>query len=219
LEKWEASIKESTVDRKARHIITGNVLQAFSTYQGKLVSYTTIDGSIKKGILMPEYWQPEGDLQKKTVVPLERAIKIIRSLTTGGSVTTKNLISIFRQPGKFKIMVSSARSKGGDVYLDPDILKLVDNNNFEKVSDKMTASLDESKIDQLVNVLQSKFNDSLAVTSTQYELIRNEISKPKQVDKVVKVVPLKQNTKSITEQLELEALALELELKLLNFAA
>ena len=35
LAKWEASIKESTVDRKIRHIITGNVLQAFSAYKGK----------------------------------------------------------------------------------------------------------------------------------------------------------------------------------------
>jgi hypothetical protein len=65
LAKWEASIKESTVDRKMRHIITGNVLQAFSAYKGKLVSYTTIDGGIKKGILMPEYWEPGNDVGKK----------------------------------------------------------------------------------------------------------------------------------------------------------
>jgi hypothetical protein len=89
LAKWEASIRESTVDRKIRHIITGNVLQAFGAYKGKLVSYTTIDGSIKKGILMPEFWEPGNEVQQKTVVPVSRAMKVIKSLTTGGSITTQ----------------------------------------------------------------------------------------------------------------------------------
>jgi len=218
LAKWEASIRESTVDRKIRHIITGNVLQAFSAYKGKLVSYTTIEGAIKKGILMPEYWEPGNDTQQKTVVPVSRAIKIIRSLITGASITTKNGVSIFKQAGKFKIVVSSARSKGGDTYLDPDLLKLVDRNNFEKVSDRMTASLEENLIDDFVQVLQEKFNDSISLSPAQYELIKSEIPKKEPRTKPIMVILPKQS-QSQMEQLELEALALELELELLNFAA
>lgn len=218
LAKWEASIKESTVDRKIRHIITGNVLQAFGAYKGKLVSYTTIDGSIKKGILMPEFWEPGNDVQQKTVVPVSRAMKVIRSLTTGGSITTKNGVSLFRQGDKFKIVVSAARSRGGDTYLDPDLLKLVDRNNFEKISDRMTATVDEDLIDQFVQVLQEKFNDSVSLTPGQYELIRNEIPKRELKTKPTMVVLPKQSQSQV-EQLELEALALELELELLNFAA
>jgi len=218
LAKWEASIKESTVDRKIRHIITGNVLQAFGAYKGKLVSYTTIDGSVKKGILMPEFWEPGNDVQQKTVVPISRAMKVIRSLTTGGSITTKNGVSLIRQGGKFKIVVSAARSRGGDTYLDPDLLKLVDRNNFEKISDRMTASVDEDLIDQFVQVLQEKFNDSISLNPGQYELIRNEIPKRELKTKPTMVVLPKQSQSQV-EQLELEALALELELELLNFAA
>ncbi len=218
LAKWEASIKESTVDRKIRHIITGNVLQAFSTFKGKLVSYTTIDGGIKKGILMPEYWEPKNDVQQKTVVPISRAMKIIRSLTIGSSITTKNGVSIFRQPEKFKLVVSAARSKGGDTYLDPDLLNIVDRNNFEKISDRMTASVDENGIDEFVQVLQEKFNDSVSLSPQQYELIKAEIPKREPRTKPIMVVLPKQS-QSQTEQLELEALALELELELLNFAA
>ena len=33
------------------------------------------------------------------------------------------------------IIVSSSRQRSGDVFLDENILKLVDGNNFEKVSD------------------------------------------------------------------------------------
>ncbi len=218
LAKWEASIKESTVDRKIRHIITGNVLQAFSAYKGKLVSYTTIDGGVKKGILMPEYWEPGNDVGQKTVVPISRAMKIIRSLTTGASITTKNGVSIFRQPGKFKIVVSSSRSKGGDTYLDPDLLKIVDGNNFEKISDRMTASLGEGRIDEFVNVLQEKFNDSVSLSPPQYEVIKGEIPKKEPRTKPT-IVMLPKQSQSEMEQLELEALALELELELLNFAA
>ncbi|HMX00862.1 MAG TPA: strawberry notch family protein [Cyclobacteriaceae bacterium] len=218
LAKWEASIKESTVDRKIRHMITGNVLQAFGVYKGKLVSYTTLDGSIKKGILMPEFWEPGNDVQQKTIVPISRAMKVIRSLTTGGSITTKNGVSLFRQAGKFKIVVSAARSRGGDTYLDPDLLKLVDRNNFEKVSDRMTASLDEDLIDEFVQLLQEKFNDSVSLNPAQYELIRSEIPKKEPRVKPTMVVLPKQSQSQV-EQLELEALALELELELLNFAA
>jgi predicted RNA methylase len=218
LAKWEASIKESTVDRKIRHIITGNVLQAFSAFKGKLVSYTTIEGGIKKGILMPEYWEPKNDVQQKTVVPISRAMKIIRSLTIGSSITTKNGVSIFRQPDKFKLVVSAARSKGGDTYLDPDLLNIVDRNNFEKISDRMTASVDENRIDEFVQVLQEKFNDSVSLSPPQYELIKGEIPKRESRAKPIMVVLPKQS-QSQMEQLELEALALELELELLNFAA
>lgn len=216
--KWESAIKESTVDRKIRHVITGNVLQAFSTYKGKLVSFTTIEGGVRKGILMPEYWEPGNEVQQKTVVPISRALKIIRSLTTGASITTKNGISFFKQHGKFKIIVSAARSKGGDTYLDPDLLNLVDHNNFEKVSDRMTASLEEDRIDTLVQVLQEKFNDSVSLNPVQYELIKSEIPKKEPRSKPV-VVMLPKQSQSQMEQLELEALALELELELLNFAA
>ena len=215
LGRWEASIKESTVDRKVRHIITGNVLQAFSTFKGKLVSYTTLDGE-RKGILMPEYWEPNNDIQQKTVVPIARAIKIIRSLTVGASITTKNAISIFRQPDKFKIMVASARSKGGEIYLDPDILLIVDKNNFEKVSDKMVATINETKIDKLVELLQEKFSDSVSLSPAQFDIIKGEVTKRLPRIKPVMVVQLRQ---VLPDELELEALALEIELELLEFAA
>lgn len=220
LSKWDSSTRESTVDRKIRHIITGNVLQAFSAYKGKLVSYTTDDGGIKKGILMPEFWEPGNDVQQKTVVPVLRALKIVRSLTTGASLTTKNGVSFFKQQDKFKIVVSAARSKGGDIYLDPDLLALVERNNFEKVSDRMTASLNEDSIDDFVKVLQEKLNDSVSLNQSQYEVIRKEIPKRESRPKPVMVMlPKQSQVQPLVDELELEAMALEIELELLEFAA
>ena len=82
----------------------------------------------------------------------------------------------------------------------------------------MTASVDEDLIDQFVQVLQEKFNDSVSLNPGQYELIRNEIPK-RELKTEPTMVVLPKQTQSQVEQLELEALALELELELLNFAA
>ncbi|HMX50409.1 MAG TPA: hypothetical protein PK709_11390, partial [Cyclobacteriaceae bacterium] len=118
----------------------------------------------------------------------------------------------------FKIVVSAARSKGGDTFLDPDLLTLVDNNNFEKVSDRMTATVSEDRIVDFVQILQEKFNDSVSLSPSQYDLIKGEIPKKEPRSRPV-VVMLPKQSPSEVEQLELEAMALELELELLNFAA
>lgn len=221
LERWEASVKESVVDRKVRHIITGNLLQAFSDFKGKLVSYTTIDGSTKKGILMPESWNPGEEQQQKVTVPISRAVKIIRSMITGTQITTNNGVSLFKQSGKYKIIVSSSRSKAGDIYLDPDILQLVDNSNFEKVSSSMTASMDENKIDQLITLLQDKFSSSVSLNMEQFNRIKKDI--PKRPVREKPVINIERKQRPIPEiqlppppsEIELEAMAVELELQLM----
>src|SRR5512138_398296 len=38
LNEWDLYTKDNHVDRRIRHIITGNLLQAFSDFKGKLVS-------------------------------------------------------------------------------------------------------------------------------------------------------------------------------------
>lgn len=223
LSRWESAIKESTVDRKARHVITGNLLQAFAAYKGKLVSYTTIDGAVKKGILMPENWNPGNEVQQKVEVPISRALKIIRSLGNGQQITTSNNISIFKQYDKFKIIVSSSKQRAGDVYLDEDILNLVDGHNFEKVSDRMAATLDEGRIDDFISILQEKFNASVLLNAQQFEVIKNEIPKrPVRVKPVLRIEPKPRMTiqpELQTNELELEAMALEIELELMEFAA
>ena len=69
------------------------------------------------------------------------------------------------------------KQRAGDVYLDEDILKLVDGHNFEKVSDRMAATLDENKIDDFISILQEKFNASVSLNAQQFEVIKNEIPK------------------------------------------
>ena len=212
LGSWEEYTKQNNVDRRIRHIITGNLLQAFSDFKGKLISYTTIDGETKKGILMPENWNPTEQVQDKVVVPILKALPLIKSLTSHGSIVANNGLSFFRYGDFFKLIISASRSRGGDIYLDKQILELVEKNNFEKVSDKMVAMLPVQNIDKLIELLQ--VNHSLSITIHSYQLKdlkteimhsnRKKIAMPDEEEEPVNNV--------ILLELEAEALALELEL-------
>jgi predicted RNA methylase len=219
LRKWEKAIKAGTVDRNMRHIITGNLLQAFADFKGKLVSYTLMDGGTKKGILMPENWQPSEVSKGKVNVPIGKAYKVVASLTQGASISTNNGITIGRMAHNYKIITAASRKAAGSIYLDEDILKLVDNHKFEMTSDKMVATLDTKFISQLVMLLQTKHGSSIILNASQFDMIKKDLNtqgirskKPLPKAEIIHdedVVP--------TSEWELEALALELELELMEF--
>jgi hypothetical protein len=212
LTAWEEYTKQNNTDRRIRHIITGNLLQAFSDFKGKLVSYTTINGETKKGILMPENWNPTEQVQDKVVVPILKALPLIKSLSSHSTIVTNNGLSFFRYGDYYKLIIAASRSRGGDIYLDSQLLALVEKANFEKVSDKMVALLPIANIDKAVALLQA--NHSLSVTIHSYQLKdlrteghhfnnRKKIELPKREEPVNNVVLL---------ELEAEAIALELQL-------
>jgi hypothetical protein len=228
LDEWETYTKENNVDRKTRHIITGNLLQAFSDYKGKLVSYTTIDGQVKKGILLPENWDPGEQVADNVTVPIAKALSLIRSLVQGHHIVTNNSLSIFKAGDYFKIIVAASRVRGGDVYLDKELLEWVENNNFEKTSDKMVAHVTEENIGAFVEILQKNHGASLTINSSQFKQIekqevrsitRRRIELPPPAPKEIPLPETETTVKPATTykilsllELEAEALALELEL-------
>jgi hypothetical protein len=164
---------------------------------------------------MPENWNPTEQVQDKVVVPILKALPLIKSLTQNGHIVTNNGLSFFRTREYFKLIVAASRSKGGGIYLDKQILELVDKNNFEKLSDKMVAMLPEENIDQLVELLQ--VNHSLSVTIQSYHLkdlksATNRFSNRKKIE----LPTMEEKPDTLILELEAEALILELQLKL-NF--
>ena len=218
--EWETAVKTGTVDRKIRHIITGNLLQAFSDYKGKLVSYTTIDGTTKKGILMPDNWIPKEETNGKVNVPIGKALKVVASLTVGNSIYTNNGVSLIRQSNNYKIIVPASRQKGGVFYLDTDILPLVENKKFEKLADKMVALMSLNNISKLVDILQNKHGSNVTLSASQFDIIKKDLPHHKSSER--KPLPKaeiihEEFIEPATNELELEAMALELELELLEF--
>ncbi|MHB8401799.1 MAG: strawberry notch-like NTP hydrolase domain-containing protein, partial [Bacteroidia bacterium] len=219
LTKWEKAIKAGNVDRKVRHIITGNLLQAFADNKGKLVSYTTLDGGTKKGILMPENWQPSETTKGKVNVPIGRALKVVASLTQGSSISTNNGVSIGRMSDNYKIITAASRQKAGAIYLDEDILELIDKHKFEMTSDKMVATMDTKFIGKLVAILQDKHGSSITLNASQFDMIKKDL--PTQSMRTKKPLPkaviIHEENVEPASEFELEALALEIELELMEF--
>ena len=150
----------SNESRKDGYIVTGNLMQALidSKYQGlggQLVKYTTDTGEVKTGILMPDRFDPNGLTNDAPINSV--ADKFELSSWHGGidEVTSSdgevNVKRVDNNRGYFyELRVPKSKAKGGKYFMDNDLLKLVDGNNFETRGNNMLA---EFKPEQLKSVL------------------------------------------------------------------
>lgn len=150
----------SNESRKNGYIVTGNLIQALVDSKdqglgGQLVKYTTDTGEVKTGILMPDRFDPKG---LTTDAPINSvADKFELSSWHGGidEVTSSdgdvNVKRIDNYRGNFyELRVPKSKAKGGKYFMDEDLLKLVNGNNFETRGNNMLA---EFKPEQLKPVL------------------------------------------------------------------
>lgn len=213
---WVELIKRNTKDRTIRYIVTGNILQAFTEYQGNLVSYTTQDGKTLKGILMPEYWLPATrGAEANIIVPVGKALTLIKRLKPGDQITTTNYISIQRRVNGYRLIVPSARQSYGDIFLDKELMQLAEGKNFNKVSDRMMADFEDQNTDSLMQILQDKHKLSLNLSPYEFAQIKDELAKRPQRQKLI-LTHAPQTDERDMFLLELEAQALIIKLKLLK---
>lgn len=150
----------SNESRKDGYIVTGNLMQALVDSKdqglgGQLVKYTTDTGEVKTGILMPDRFDPKG---LTTDAPINSvAEKFELSSWRGGidEVTSSDgevkVKRIDNNRGYFyELRVPKSKAKGGKYFMDNDLLKLVNGNNFETRGNNMLA---EFKPEQLKPVL------------------------------------------------------------------
>lgn len=222
LQEWEERITRNTRDRGIRYIVTGNLLQAFSDFKGKLVSFTTADEQVRKGILLPEYWELEKETDGKVIVPIAKAIRVIQSLTKGSVVEASGDIAFFKQnDGEYKVNVPASKKRGGDIYLNQSLLSLIDRNIFEKFSDRMVATLPENNLMEFTEILQNEFGITVALYQSQIDAVGLVETKSKRKVKI-DLPPQESESENEDEDMELleleaEALEVELELLLLSF--
>jgi DNA-cytosine methyltransferase len=217
-EIWAKLIKNRTNNRSSRFIITGNILQALGTYRtGKLINYTTNDGAVKKGILMPEYWHPKSQGREEIIIPASKALPILQSLGEGSQIAIGKFMSLFRRDGRFMLIVTRSRTNGGNVFLNENILKLMNGNNFNSQSDKMLAYFEPDKLEAVLEILEKEIGTTVAVTAMQFELIKKrypQLFKEESFPKLKMLPEVVEDEQSRERELELEAEALLLLLEL-----
>lgn len=183
LSDWDEIAKANTSDRGIRYIVTGNILQAIGdpTYSvGKLISYTVKDKKdvIRKGILMPDYFNPnqvkvKGEdrvTQLKITVPILTALPLFERMDERRIFTTSNdSISIGRSNrGDYTIFLQGKKADY-DIFLqDAVILNLSLEKNFEKLSSTFRTTIPANKIGNLLSYLQDKFSLTVQITQGEY---------------------------------------------------
>ena len=128
--------------------------------------------------------------------------------------TSLGIVFMRMYDGRIKIIAPSSRAKGGDFYLDKEVLDLVQDRNFNKIADKMVSYVDNSHLEDLLLVMQRKHTCSVELTMQQYKSIESEQKKISSRKKI----RLPEAEKAISANqiliLELEAEAVLLSLQL-----
>lgn len=150
----------SNESRKNGYIVTGNLMQALvdSKDQGlgvQLVKYTTDTGEVKTGILMPDRFDPKGLTTDAPINSVTEKFELsswhggIDEVTSSdGEVKVKRIDN--NRGNFYELRVPKSKAKGGKYFMDEDLLKLVNGNNFVTRGNNMLA---EFKPEQLKPVL------------------------------------------------------------------
>ena len=150
----------SNESRKNGYIVTGNLMQALVDSKdqglgGQLVKYTTDTGEVKTGILMPDRFDPKGLTTDAPINSVAEKFELsswrggIDEVTSSdGEVKVKRIDN--NRGNYYELRVPKSKAKGGKYFLDNDLLKLVNGNNFETRGNNMLA---EFKPEQLKPVL------------------------------------------------------------------
>lgn len=158
LKNWDRLT--SNESRKDGYIVTGNLMQALVDSKdqglgGQLVKYTTDTGEVKTGILMPDRFDPKGLTTDAPINSVADKFELsswrggIDEVTSSDGEVKVKRIDNYRGY-YFEIRVPKSKAKGGKYFMDEDLLKLVDGNNFETRGNNMLA---EFKPEQLKPVL------------------------------------------------------------------
>ena len=150
----------SNESRKNGYIVTGNMMQALVDSKdqglgGQLVKYTTDTGEVKTGILMPDRFDPKGLTTDAPINSVTEKFELsswhggIDEVTSSdGEVKVKRIDN--NRGNFYELRVPKSKTKGGKYFMDEDLLKLVNGNNFETRGNNMLA---EFKPEQLKPVL------------------------------------------------------------------
>lgn len=152
MDAWDRMIPKK--DRTTGRIITGNMLEALADNSsiGHLISYTTDDGKVKQGILVPD---SVSTAEITGNMPIVKAYDWFTKKTSGTElVSTDGALRLTKNFGSmYTLFVPASRKEGGKYYLNQDLLDLVHGRNFQSKGKNFWATFDAEKLKDVLNVL------------------------------------------------------------------
>lgn len=152
MDAWDRMIPKK--DRTTGRIITGNMLEALADNSsiGHLISYTTDDGKVKQGILVPD---SVSTAEITGNIPIAKAYDWFTKKTSGTElVSTDGALRLTKNFGSmYTLFVPASRKEGGKYYLNQDLLDLVHGRNFQSKGNNFWTTFDADKLKDVLNVL------------------------------------------------------------------
>ena len=162
--------------------------------KAKLIQFTTFDGKIRKGALLPEIYSPEGSFAngsadaQKIIVPINQCLEIITRLVSYTELDCSASLKIFNDRHGFKFVLPTSRQTGGYIFLDSDVLRYVKDNNFASVSNKMVAFCTHDNLQNLLDVLGKKLKISAELSPKQFKQIEDNFKVSAKLDDEIKAI-------------------------------
>ena len=152
MDSWDRMIPKK--DRTTGRIITGNMLEALADNNsiGHLISYTTDDGKVKQGILVPDSVSTE---EITGNMPIAKAYNWFTKKEGGTELksTDGNLRLAKNFGSMYTLYVPASRKEGGKYYLNKELLDLVHGHNFQSKGKNFWATFDAEKLHDVLHIL------------------------------------------------------------------
>lgn len=181
MKNWDSRAPKKT--RRKAYIVTGNLLQALvdtqkSFMKGYLVSYSTMDGETRQGILMPDNFKPD-DLKSSTPI-----ISKISSVRSGEQIVSEDKrVTVEKNTGwrtGYSLKVPKSRKSGGEFFEDKKLRSLVNRNEFETKGMYMVANFEEENLEKVMK----RLSDMGVTVSQKAKLEKSEGVRYREEDSV-----------------------------------
>lgn len=154
--------------REKRIIITGNLLAGFSKVgRGMVTNYTTADGRVQQGILMPRVFDMESFASEQPVELDPENVARFLNAAPRGIVKTADGILHARNRNGFQLATPRSKSEGGRYYLDADIRAIV--GDFTSSGQVMTVDVSRQQLQDVLALVRRKFGQRLLVDAFKKE--------------------------------------------------
>ncbi len=149
-----------TQSRTQRQVCTGNLIRAFDAlHDGRFVHFTTANGEVRQGLLMPRGFDAASSLNEQPVnlKTSENVRSFINDWSDGQGIvgTQDDRLRIRQSKTGWILSTPMSRDQGGRFFLDSDLLAAI-GQDFVSCNGAMSATIEADKIDSVMDVVMAK---------------------------------------------------------------
>lgn len=165
-QEFEQRFTDTADSSTERWVVTGNLLGGYSAINkmqtsGRIITYTTKDGGVQTGIMLPS------NFKGGAVIPIQSGAELIAAVQNGKTVTTPQGVEFLWRDDNLMLRVPSSKAGGGFVWQDPRINRELSGGEFVQVGNSMVGQIEKPDmndpgVQRLFEVLTKQLNQQFS---------------------------------------------------------